>query len=109
LRSTKRDADVIARVGGEEFALLLPETTEAAAAQLAERLRQQIRDCAPVVDGERLAITVSIGVAGATLKTSGIELLLKNADQALYDAKHAGRDRVVLWRPPFEMNKAAAE
>ncbi len=106
----KRDADVVARIGGEEFALLLPETTEAAAAQFAERLRQQIRICAPVVEGKRLAITVSIGIAGATLKTSGTESLLNSADQALYNAKHSGRDRVVVWRPPVEMHlKVAAE
>jgi diguanylate cyclase (GGDEF)-like protein len=101
--ATKRDADVAARIGGEEFALLLPETTEAAAAQFAERLRQQIRDCAPAVEGEKLPITVSIGIAGATLKTSGIEPLLNGADQALYDAKRAGRNRVVLWRPSAQM------
>src|ERR1700733_10069593 len=100
---TKRDADIAARIAGEEFALLLPETTEAAAAQFAERLRQQIRDCAPAVDGEKLPITVSIGIAGATLKTSGIEPLLNSADQALYEAKRAGRNRVVQWRPPVQM------
>ena len=108
--ATKRDADVIARIGGEEFALLLPETTDAAAAQFAERLRQQIRDCAPVVEGEKLPITVSIGIAGAALTTSGIQPLLSNADQALYEAKHSGRNRVVLWRPPVEIAlKNAAE
>jgi len=101
--ATKRDADVIARIGGEEFALLLPETTDTAAAQFAERLRQQIRDCAPVVEGEKLPITVSIGIAGVTLTTSGIQPLLNNADQALYEAKHSGRNRVVLWRPPVEI------
>ena len=100
--ATKRDADVIGRIGGEEFALLLPETTDTAAAQFAERLRQQIRDCAPVVEGEKLPITVSIGIAGATLTTSGIQPLLSNADQALYEAKHSGRNRVVLWRLPVE-------
>ncbi|MGA7432557.1 MAG: GGDEF domain-containing protein [Xanthobacteraceae bacterium] len=101
--ATKRDADVIGRIGGEEFALLLPETTDTAAAQFAERLRQQIRDCAPVVGGEKLPITVSIGIAGVTLTTSGIQPLLNSADQALYDAKHSGRNRVVLSRPPVEM------
>ena len=100
--ATKRDADVIARIGGEEFALLLPETTDTAAAQFAERLRQQIRDCAPVVEGEKLPITVSIGIAGATATTSGVQPLLNNADQALYQAKHTGRNRVVQWRSPVE-------
>jgi diguanylate cyclase (GGDEF)-like protein len=71
--------------------------------QFAERLRQQIRDCAPSVDGQRLPITVSIGVAGATLQTSGIEPLLNNADHALYEAKRSGRNRVVLWQPPVQI------
>ena len=98
--AAKRDADVAARVGGEEFALLLPETTDAAAKQFAERLRQLVRDCAPVIGGEKLPITVSIGIASATATTSGVQPLLNSADQALYEAKRTGRDRVVLWRPP---------
>jgi diguanylate cyclase (GGDEF)-like protein len=108
--ATKRDADLAARLGGEEFALLLPETTDIAATQFAERLRQQIRDCAPVVEGEKLPITVSIGIAGASMTTSGFHALLSNADQALYEAKHAGRNRVVVWRHPNEdAVKQAAE
>ncbi len=101
--ATKRDADVAARLGGEEFALLLPETTAGAAAQFAERLRQQIRDCAPVVNGEKLPITVSIGIAGSSLTTSGVQPLLNNADQALYEAKRSGRNRVVMWQPPTQV------
>jgi diguanylate cyclase (GGDEF)-like protein len=101
--ATKRDADVAARLGGEEFALLLPETTDSAATQFAERLRQQIRDCAPIVEGEKLPITVSIGIAGASMTTSGFQSLLSNADQALYEAKRSGRNRVVTWRPAAEV------
>jgi diguanylate cyclase (GGDEF)-like protein len=101
--ATKRDADIAARIGGEEFALLLPETSDIAAGQFAERLRQQIRDCAPVVEGEKLPITVSIGIAGATVTTAGIQPLLSSADQALYEAKRSGRNRVVQWRPPVEV------
>ncbi len=101
--ATKRDADVAARLGGEEFALLLPETTAGAAVQFAERLRQQIRDCAPVVNGEKLPITVSIGIAGSSLTTSGVQPLLNNADQALYEAKRSGRNRVVVWQPPTQV------
>jgi diguanylate cyclase (GGDEF)-like protein len=98
--ATKRDADVAARLGGEEFALLLPETTASAAAQFAERLRQQIRDCAPIVENEKLPITVSIGIAAASLTTPGVQPLINNADQALYEAKRSGRNRVVMWQPP---------
>ena len=108
--ATKRDADVVARIGGEEFALLLPETTDAAATQFAERLRQQIRDCAPGVEGQKLPVTVSIGIAGATIKTSGLQPLLNAADQALYEAKRSGRNRVAVWRPLAEVvSREAAE
>jgi diguanylate cyclase (GGDEF)-like protein len=99
-QAAKRDADVIARIGGEEFAILLPETTAAAAAQFAERLRQQLRNSAPSVEGEKLPITVSIGIAAVIRGTSGIEALLRDADQALYQAKTSGRDRITVWQPP---------
>jgi diguanylate cyclase (GGDEF)-like protein len=98
-RAAKRDTDVVARLGGEEFTILLPETTDSAAAQFAERLRYQVRDCSFTVEGQKLPITISIGIAGATLETSGIEELMRLADQALYEAKHSGRDRVVVSRP----------
>jgi diguanylate cyclase (GGDEF)-like protein len=101
--ATKRDADIAARLGGEEFALLLPETTAGAAAQFAERLRQQIRDCAPVVEGEKLPITVSIGIAASSQTTAGVQPLLSNSDQALYEAKRAGRNRVAVWQPPAQV------
>jgi diguanylate cyclase (GGDEF)-like protein len=108
--ATKRDADVAARLGGEEFALLLPETTASAAAQFAERLRQQIRDCAPIVENEKLPITVSIGIAAASLTTPGVQPLINNADQALYEAKRSGRNRVVMWQPPAKaVSQQAAE
>jgi diguanylate cyclase (GGDEF)-like protein len=109
-QAQKREADVVARLGGEEFAVMLPETTDIAAVQFAERLRQQVHDGLPIVEGKRLPITVSIGIAAATLKTSGIDSLLRCADQALYDAKRGGRDRVVVWRPPVEQDlREAAE
>jgi diguanylate cyclase (GGDEF)-like protein len=105
----KRDADVVARIGGDEFAVILPETTNAAAAQFAERLRQELSECPISVNGESFPITVSIGIAGASVGTSGIETLLGDADQALYQAKTAGRNRVVVWRPPVAatLRKAA--
>lgn len=91
----KRDADVVGGVGGEEFAILLPETIDTAAMQFAERLRRQIRDSKPTIYGEKVGVTISIGIAGASTRTSGIEALLWQADQALYEAKRLGRDRAV--------------
>ena len=95
-RAEKRDPDLLARVGGEEFAMMLPETTEAAAAQFADRLRREVAGTMPTVYGEKLGVTISIGVAGATIRTPGVEALLRCADRALYEAKRSGRDRVVV-------------
>jgi diguanylate cyclase (GGDEF)-like protein len=93
-RSTKRESDIVARIGGEEFALLLPETNEAAALMAAERLLGHIRKCCPIIGPETLAVTVSIGIASASPSMSGVATLLKRADDALYEAKHLGRNRV---------------
>jgi diguanylate cyclase (GGDEF)-like protein len=93
-RSTKRESDIVARIGGEEFALLLPETNEAAALMAAERLLGHIQKCRPIIGPESLAVTVSIGIASATSSVSGIAALHKRADDALYEAKHSGRNRV---------------
>jgi diguanylate cyclase (GGDEF)-like protein len=94
--SMKRETDIVARLGGEEFVLLLPETEESAAEIVAERLRKQIEDHSRVFPGDENQISVSIGVAGATLGMSGFEILLKRADEALYQAKTRGRNQVTV-------------
>jgi diguanylate cyclase (GGDEF)-like protein len=97
-RGLIRGADLIARLGGEEFALLMPETGLKDAADLAERLREAVsRITVAEADGV-LAPTVSIGVAESADGTP-IPDLLKRADVALYDAKQAGRNRVSLFDP----------
>jgi diguanylate cyclase (GGDEF)-like protein len=107
---SKRDADLVARIGGEEFAILLPETGQQAARTVAERLSELVRSFSFSVNGEKLRVTVSIGVAEATQSTPGIEALLRNADHALYQAKRAGRDRVVVHvAPMMESVQVAAE
>jgi diguanylate cyclase (GGDEF)-like protein len=92
--SAKRDSDISARIGGEEFALLLPETNEAAALVVAERRRVMVRECSPTVHGEKLNLRVSIGIATATPSMSGLATLIKRGDDALYEAKRSGRDCV---------------
>jgi diguanylate cyclase (GGDEF)-like protein len=108
-QAEKRDADVIARVGGEEFAVMLPETTITAAVQYAERLRNRVRDSVLTVFGDRVSVTISIGIAEASSRTAGIETLLRQADQALYEAKRSGRDRVAISRfhDPASLREAA--
>ena len=108
-RAAKRDSDIIARLGGEEFAIMLPETTEAATVQFAERLRHLIVDCALTANGEAIPVTISVGIAGASIRTSGIEALMRDADQALFEAKRSGRNRIVVARhgDPADVHEAA--
>jgi diguanylate cyclase (GGDEF)-like protein len=101
LRATCRTTDVPARYGGDEFMVLAPSTSAAEALELAERLRR-------VLDREAEASEpgahprVSIGIAGAGAGSGSAELL-EAADQALYEAKAAGRDRAVVSRPPAQI------
>jgi diguanylate cyclase (GGDEF)-like protein len=90
----KRATDVVGRIGGEELALLLPETDLDGALLLAERLRSSIAERPVVVGRESLAVSVSIGVAEAAPSITGIHDLMKRADEALYAAKRGGRNRV---------------
>jgi diguanylate cyclase (GGDEF)-like protein len=93
-----RELDVLGRMGGEEFAILLPETGRKQARRMAERLRSLIAGSPVPVAGRSNPITVSIGVA-STLDsdTDTLEKLFKHADNALYLAKENGRDQVAVW------------
>lgn len=94
-RERRRDADVLARIGGDEFALLLPETDLSRAQAMAERLRGEVAASPLTASSRSIPTTVSIGVATATDSMSDFSQLMSAADQALYDAKHAGRNRVM--------------
>jgi diguanylate cyclase (GGDEF)-like protein/PAS domain S-box-containing protein len=89
-----RETDIFGRYGGDEFALLLPDTDRIAAVQIAERIRETI-DSAPWPTDQGLApVSVSLGVAAATKSHHSLENLLADADRALYQAKAGGRNRV---------------
>jgi diguanylate cyclase (GGDEF)-like protein len=94
VKEGKRPADIVARLGGDEFILVLPETTIAEATALAERLREKVANSRFGEKGAEVSMTISIGAAEATLAMSGIDLLIKCADGALYRAKALGRNRV---------------
>lgn len=93
LRKRIRGSDFIARFGGEEFVLLVPDTPLADGAKLAEALRAAIEACPFHFKGEPLTVTVSMGMT-AFKPGERSELVLKRADEALYRAKNAGRNRV---------------
>jgi diguanylate cyclase (GGDEF)-like protein/PAS domain S-box-containing protein len=91
----KRITDIAARIGGEEFALLLPETDQTGAVQMAQRLRQAVaRIRHPSTDERKIKVTASIGVATVSSLTHDLENVLNHADEALYKAKHSGRNAV---------------
>lgn len=89
-----RASDTLARIGGEEFALILPGTPVDEARSLAETIRAAVARDAFEVDDERHAITLSAGVAVWTPEMESISELLQAADQKLYEAKSSGRNRV---------------
>ncbi|WP_460369055.1 diguanylate cyclase [Pseudomonas sp. Tul1A2] len=95
LRKRLRGSDFIARFGGEEFVLLMPATPPALGAKLLETLRAAIEACPFHFKGERVTITISMGLATFRAGEHS-DLVLKRADQALYRAKNAGRNRVEL-------------
>jgi diguanylate cyclase (GGDEF)-like protein len=96
LKTAVREIDVAARYGGEEFSVVLPETDAAGAFVVAEKIREMVaRHGFADADGARsVRLTVSIGVATYPAHTGDREGLLRQADDALYEAKHHGRDRV---------------
>jgi two-component system cell cycle response regulator len=97
IRSTVRGADLACRYGGEEFVVVMPDTPMELAASVAERLRAIVEDkpfYVRSIDRE-LSITASLGIATSSGAFGAPDEILKQADKALYEAKHAGRNRVV--------------
>ena len=98
MRDLLRDCDLCGRFGGEEFALLLPRTTAAQALEITERIRHGISQTAITRDGTAaIQVTISIGIAVPSQARRTLDDLLAAADHALYQAKHSGRDRVVIY------------
>jgi two-component system, cell cycle response regulator len=101
-RASVRSVDLVARLGGEEFAVVMPETGLDIAAAVADRLRLAVASepFALAPDGERLRVTVSVGATTAMAGGEDRDQLLRRADIALYEAKAAGRNRVVTRPAP---------
>jgi two-component system, cell cycle response regulator len=105
LREGTRGIDLAARIGGEEFAVLLVETSQAAGMEVAERLRVAIRD---LLTPSEARITASFGVAECPTDAQTASGILKAADVALYEAKRNGRDRVVPMQTLMRSNSVGA-
>lgn len=96
LISNARNYDEVGRYGGEEFAILLPNTSLEIAVKVAERIRETLAQTVMEIDGESLHVTASLGVAAyPDFEVKSVNDLLKKADEALYTAKKQGRNRVV--------------
>ena len=100
MKSGLREIDILGRMGGEEFAALLPNTSLDHAVLLAERIRLSVGNTPFDTSAQVLTLTVSIGVEMFTNEMSGIDELLRNADAALYRAKNSGRNCVVAYPSP---------
>jgi|GEM_PF-4234281 len=95
--STLRRPDLIGRYGGDEYVMLLPETSLAKGLAVAERLRSSISQSTLIIGEEQVRLSVSVGVAAMGTETQNLEMLIDQADQAQYKAKQAGKNQVCAW------------
>jgi diguanylate cyclase (GGDEF)-like protein len=96
VNSCIRPTDFLFRIGGEEFCCLLPHTGNQQAHMIAERIRHQVETASVIVTGMPVKATVSIGVASSEIVGYDLDALIRHADGAVYAAKRAGRNRVVM-------------
>jgi diguanylate cyclase (GGDEF)-like protein len=109
VKQAMRSSDMIGRTGGDEFLVLLPETGLEQAQVAADRLCALIRSQPLLLDGTSLKLTVSVGIAEASLSMNGIDVMLQMADSALYAAKANGRDGSAVRMPMEETQRLAAQ
>ena len=96
LKKECRATDTAARIGGEEFVILLAHTESTDAVRFAERIRSRVAEAAIPTEGQPLRFSISLGVSHDEARDGSRQDVLSSADQALYDAKRSGRDRVML-------------
>ena len=109
LTANVRVSDYVCRYGGEEFCALLPETGEEGAAVWADQLRDKLASTSMRIDGRRIGVTASFGVAGRMHQTESPKHLIDLADRALLQAKRFGRNRVVCYQDTDESPTATSD
>ncbi|QSX40043.1 tetratricopeptide repeat-containing diguanylate cyclase [Shewanella cyperi] len=97
-RETCREHEVIGRIGGEEFCFVLSECSEENAAQLAESLRRALTEVDTSSSGHDFNLSASFGVSSSNSSGYDLAVLMQNADRAMYDAKHSGRNKVCIYQ-----------
>ena len=100
IKNSIRQSDVAVRYGGDEIAVVLPETAHAGATMVAEKLRKCIHDRPIATPHALITMTASVGIGFLDERCEGLDALIDRADQALYEAKRAGRDCVRVWKAP---------
>ena len=100
LRERTRGSDIVARMGGDEFAVLLHDVSPETAVRVGESFREQVRRCRYHRESEQAAIGCSIGIAMLGEHVGTVEEALAHADQACYEVKRAGRDAVRMLDAP---------
>ena len=98
-RAGLRQVDILARYGGDEYMILLPETPVREAMKLAERLRKSVASTGFATNAGTLSFTISVGVAGLDGTCRDLQQLLERADYASYVSKDSGGNRVTGWSP----------
>lgn len=96
VRGQLRDSDIFSRYGGDEFVILIPNHGAKEAVVMLERVLQIVRSAHIVFDGRHIPVTISVGIAGYTPEMKTTTQLIQKVDQALYAAKHSGRDKIVV-------------
>ena len=95
-----RKSDLVGRMGGDEFLLLLPETPGSGARVAVEKILEALRESPILYDGRTIRLSASAGISWSERGEEPLDLLLRQADTALYESKRAGRDRVELFVKP---------
>jgi len=98
MRSQLRDADMLARFGGDEFVALLPESDCQSAMEVAEAMRTKIAETPVLYEGVPISITVSVGIACFPRHGSELAHIMKMADKALYASKHGGKNITTIYQ-----------
>ena len=110
IKKSSRDTDICCRYGGEEFAVILPDTAAYEADILARRIHRNIAVASRKLPLDHQPVTVSIGIGSSSDMNRGkVELMIEQSDQALYRAKHHGRNRTEIWHDSESKMKNAAK